>query len=163
MPKALIIPFITWDTSTRPLLLCKHPGSLNLGIISFSNALATSATASVLSTQKMCPLAPRNTWNCLVFLTWQWSPTANHLQVMSFCSEWALYGGLLRWGLVFGLFIVQVGHALAMQLIIVSCQELPWPQLTNYIGLPSHNVFLDEPPFGDRSMPVFISQPPMAS
>lgn len=34
---------------------------------------------------------------------------------------------------------------------------------TNYIGLPSHNVFLDEPPFGDRSMPVFISQPPMAS
>lgn len=48
LPRVLIICYVTFDTDAGLLLICKDPGSPNLGIIP-SSALATSATISVLA------------------------------------------------------------------------------------------------------------------
>ena len=61
--------------------------------------------------------------------------------------------------LVLRLFIAHVGQISTIWLIILSCQDLSWPQLTSNKGLASHSEFLDEFPwwpdklhFGERNI-----------
>lgn len=150
--------------------IVRGPGSPDLGINSFSNALVTSAAVSVLagkvlSTQKTCPLAPRDTCNCSMLSVWQWNQSASLLQDISLSSEWALFGG--SWGRsgVNGCSLHRWGMSQLLDWLYFSCQELPWPKLTTYIGLPSCSEFLDELSwwldklqFGERSI-AHVHQP----
>ena len=61
--------------------------------------------------------------------------------------------------LVLRLIIAHVGQISTIWLIILSCQGLPWPQLTSNKALASHSEFLDEFPwwpdklhFGERNI-----------
>ena len=80
MPRALIIPLVTWDTKAGPLSLSRDPTGPNLGISSFSSASATSAVISVLvgnasihlknmstSTRRYLKLPMLSEWQCNQF------------------------------------------------------------------------------------------------
>ena len=90
-----------------------------LGTQTWGLFLFSSGRECFCLTQKMCLLAPRDTWSSQLPSAWQWNQCASLLQDMSLWSEWSLSGGFGRGDQVLGLFIVQMGPVSTIRLIIL--------------------------------------------
>lgn len=150
MPRTLVTPLFTWDTNAGSSLLCRDPGNPNLKIIIFSNTLATSDAVSVLAENASVHLENVCT-RTKGYLNFPSSPdrqgnqSSNFGQDIALWFQWALSGGL--WGGWFwGCSLYRWCRSQLSHWLNFSCQKLPWPQVTNYIGIPTWTEFLDEPP-----------------
>ena len=142
--------FITWDTNSGPLLLCRDPGSQNLGII-FLYYLATLAAVSGLV--ENASTHPENiSTSTKKYLK---LPDALAMTVTSAFQSFPGYVWLVWWALSGGgggvwcwsCSLCRWGTSQPSDWWYFSHLELPWSQLMSYIELPSHNEFLYKPPW----------------
>ena len=121
------------------------------------------------STQKtyLLILAPRDSWNCLILSAWLILSTfqPGYVSSVSVGFIWGLRG-VWCWSC----FLCRWGMSQFSNWEYLSCEELPWFQLTNYIGLLSHSEFLDGPPWWlhklqlvKEVLAMFFNEPSMTS
>ena len=127
MPRALVIPFVMWDTNPGPLSICRDPGTPNLGIISSSNALTTSVAVSVLAGNASIHLENASTSTEIPEIAWYSRHDSEiNLPIFPRICPSGLNGPYLGpfGGLVLELFIVQMGHVSTIWLIILFMPEV---------------------------------------